>query len=186
MQYSVMVEYALHSLVYLIDIPEEESIGIKDLSEFQGLSETYLSKVLAKLAKAGIVSSTPGVKGGYRLAKAPEEVSFWDVIEAVEGVKPIFQCKNILKTNMMYVDKEHKLDKENKMDQEAQEAQEESSCACTSGNTTCLINLTMLEAEEHMRGLLRKKTLAWLNKELTHTLPEHVQTGTREYFFKKK
>jgi Rrf2 family protein len=183
MQYSVMVEYALHSLVYLIDISEEESIGIKDLSEFQGLSESYLSKVLAKLAKAGIVSSTPGVKGGYRLAKAPEEVSFWDVIEAVEGVKPIFQCKNILKTNMMYVDKEGKLDKENKIDQEDQE---EPSCACTSGNTTCLINLTMLEAEAHMREFLRKRTLAWLNKELANTLPEHVQTGTRNYFFKKK
>jgi Rrf2 family protein len=178
-----MVEYALHSLVYLIDIPEEESIGIKDLSEFQGLSETYLSKVLAKLAKAGIVSSTPGVKGGYKLAKAAEEVSFWDVIEAVEGIKPIFQCKNILKTNMMYVDKEDQLDKGNKNDQEDQE---ESSCACTSGNTSCTINLTMLEAEEHMREFLRKKTLAWLNKELTQTLPEHVQKGTREYFFKNK
>ena len=181
-----MVEYALHSLVYLIDIPEQESIGIKDLSEFQGLSETYLSKVLAKLAKAGIVSSTPGVKGGYRLAKAPEEVSFWDVIEAVEGLKPIFQCKNILKTNMMHVDKEDQLDKGNKNDQKAQKAQEESSCACTSGNTTCLINLTMLEAEEHMREFLRRKTLAWLKKELTLTLPEHVQKGTREYFFKNK
>lgn len=93
MQYSVMVEYALHSLVYLIDVPEEGSIGIKDLSEFQGLSETYLSKAFGKLSKADIVSSTPGVKGGYKLAKSPEEISFWDVIEAVEGVKPIFQCK---------------------------------------------------------------------------------------------
>lgn len=167
MQYSVMVEYALHSLVYLIDIPEGESIGIKDLSEFQGLSETYLSKVLGKLSKTGIVSSTPGVKGGYRLAKSPEEVSFWDVIEAVEGVKPIFQCKNILKTNKMYLDKEW------------------SSCACTSGNPSCTINLTMLEAEEYMREFLRSKTLAWLHKELDHSLPEKVRAGTREYFTSK-
>ncbi|MFF2886301.1 RrF2 family transcriptional regulator [Paenibacillus sp. NPDC057967] len=167
MQYSVMVEYALHSLVYLIDIPEEESIGIKDLSEFQGLSETYLSKVLGKLTKAGIVSSTPGVKGGYKLAKSPEEISFWDVIEAVEGTNPIFQCKNILKTNLMYADKDW------------------SSCDCSSGNPSCTINLTMLEAEGYMREFLRKKTLAWLNKELAHTLPEKVQTGTREYFIRK-
>lgn len=71
-----MVEYALHSLVYLIDVPPEESIGIKDLSEFQGLSETYLSKVLGKLSKAGIVSSVSGVKGGYKLSKKPEDISF--------------------------------------------------------------------------------------------------------------
>ncbi|AJS58533.1 Rrf2 family transcriptional regulator [Paenibacillus sp. IHBB 10380] len=165
MQYSVMVEYALHSLVYLIDVPEEESIGIKDLSEFQGLSETYLSKVFGKLSKSGIVSSTPGVKGGYKLAKSPEEISFWDVIEAVEGVKPIFQCKNVLKNNLMYLDKE--------------------CSSCTSANSSCMINLTMLEAEEYMREFLRNRTLAWLNDELNHVLPEKLRTDSREYFIRK-
>jgi Rrf2 family protein len=65
------------------------------LAEFQGLSETFLSKVFGKLSKAVIVSSVSGVKGGYRLSKSPEDISFWDVVEAVEGPKPIFQCKNI-------------------------------------------------------------------------------------------
>jgi len=166
MQYSVMVEYALHSLVYLIDIPEEESIGIKDLSEFQGLSETYLSKVFGKLSKSGIITSTPGVKGGYKLAKLPEEISFWDVIEAVEGKKPIFQCKNILKTNLMYGD-----------DVEC--------TSCTQSNPICTINLAMLEAEEHMREVLRKKTLAWLNRELDQVLPEKVRIDSRNYFMNK-
>ncbi len=165
MQYSVMVEYALHSLVYLIDVPEEESIGIKDLSEFQGLSETYLSKVFGKLSKARIVSSTPGVKGGYKLAKSPEEISFWDVIEAVEGVNPIFQCKNVLKNNLMHLDKE--------------------CSSCISANSSCTINLTMLEAEEYMREFLRNKTLAWLNNKLNHVLPEKLRTDSREYFIRK-
>ncbi|GAA0391377.1 Rrf2 family transcriptional regulator [Paenibacillus motobuensis] len=167
MQYSVMVEYALHSLVYLIDIPHEETIGIKDLSEFQGLSETYLSKVFGKLSRAGIVSSTPGVKGGYKLARLPEEISFWDVIEAVEGKKPVFQCKNILKTNLMYRDNEE-------------------CTSCTQSNPICTINLAMLEAEEQMRGALRNKTLAWLNRELDHVLPEKVRSDSRNYFRNKK
>ena len=38
MQYSVGVEYALHCLVYLINTSSKESVGIKDLAEFQGLS----------------------------------------------------------------------------------------------------------------------------------------------------
>ncbi len=76
MQYSVGVEYALHCLVYLINAPSKESVGIKDLAEFQGLSETFLSKVFGKLSKADIVNSVPGVKGGYRLAKSPEDISF--------------------------------------------------------------------------------------------------------------
>ncbi|MFP3669236.1 Rrf2 family transcriptional regulator [Priestia sp. SIMBA_032] len=165
MQYSVGVEYALHCLVYLIDTPSKESVGIKDLAEFQGLSETFLSKVFGKLSKAGIVSSVPGVKGGYRLAKSPEEISFWDVIEAVEGPKPIFQCKNIVQNGILYQDKD--------------------CSSCESSNSTCTINLAMLEAEEQMREFLRHKTLAWLDKELNRVLPEKQRTDTREYFAKK-
>lgn len=53
------------------------------------------SGAFEKLSKAGIVGSVPGVKGGYKLAKSPDEISFWDVVEAVEGAKPIFRCQNI-------------------------------------------------------------------------------------------
>lgn len=164
MQYSVMVEYALHSLVYLVDAPTKDSIGIKELSDFQGLSETYLSKVFGKLAKAGIVSSVPGVKGGYKLARSAEEISFWDVIEAVEGIKPIFQCKNILSKNLLY--------------------RNDQACAACSTNPTCTINLTMLEGEEYMREFFRNKTLAWLNTELDRVLPEKSRSDSREYFLK--
>lgn len=170
MSYSVGVEYALHCLVYLIDVPEKTSVGIKELSEFQGLSNTFLSKVFGKLSKAGIVCSVPGVKGGYKLARLPEEISFWDVVEAVEGVKPIFQCKNVLKNGLPYKDKEEFLN-----------------CAsCTSGNLSCPINLTMLQAEEQMRSFLRQKTLAQLHAELDDILPKGVRSFTKEYFTKDK
>ncbi|MFC5592034.1 RrF2 family transcriptional regulator [Sporosarcina soli] len=160
MQYSVGVEYALHCLVYLIDAPSEESVGIKDLAEFQGLSETFLSKVFGKLSKAGIVSSIPGVKGGYKLAKSPEDISFWDVVEAVEGPKPIFQCKNIKDNGYLYRE------------------------GCCSAPSFCTINLVMLEAEEKMRNYLRGQTLAWLNEELERTLPKQIREDTRKYFRK--
>jgi len=164
MKYSVMVEYALHSLVYLIDVPKNESIGIKDLSEFQGLSETYLSKVLGKLSKEGIVSSVSGVKGGYRLNRKPEDITFWDVVRAVEGEEPIFQCKNI-KANFAYQNKKQK-------------------CESCSSQSNCTINSVMLEAEEHMRNYLRSKTIAWLEEELLRTLPKE-QIEEAKNFFKK-
>ena len=160
MQYSVGVEYALHCLVYLIDVPSKESVGIKDLAEFQGLSETFLSKVFGKLSKAGIVSSVPGVKGGYRLSKSPEDISFWDVVEAVEGPKPIFQCKNIKDNGYLYRE------------------------GCCSSPSFCSINLVMLEAEEKMRDYLRSKTLLWLNEELDRVLPKQIRKDTQQYFSK--
>jgi Rrf2 family protein len=161
MQYSIGVEYGLHCLVYLIDIPTDTTIGIKELSAFQGISETYLSKIFGKLAKAGIVISVPGVKGGYKLAKSPSDISFWDVIEAVEGVTPIFQCKNIKNNSYLCRDEEY--------------------AACTRA-TPCLINLTMLEAEESMRNTLRSKTLTWLSEELDRVLTPQSRKDTREYF----
>lgn len=164
MQYSIGVEYGLHCLVYLIDIPPDSSIGIKDLSAFQGISETYLSKIFAKLTKAGIVSSVPGVKGGYRLAKSPEEISFWDVVEAIEGLKPIFQCKNIKDNGLLYRDNENS--------------------NCCSGTSACVINLVMLEAEENMRNFLRNKTLSWLNEDLDRVLSKQMRKDTRAYFEK--
>ena len=109
---------------------------------------------------AGIVSSVPGVKGGYRLSKSPEDISFWDVIEAVEGPKPIFQCKDIKNNDYLY---------------------RENYCSAPS---SCTINLVMLSAEEKMRDFLRSKTLSWLNEELDCVLPKQIREDTRKYFSK--
>ncbi|MGO4545018.1 Rrf2 family transcriptional regulator [Paenibacillus sp. 2TAB23] len=161
MQYSIGVEYGLHCLVYLIDIPKDSTIGIKELSAFQGVSETYLSKIFGKLSKAGIVSSIPGVKGGYKLAKPPEDITFWDVVEAVEGASPIFQCKNIKNNSYLCRDEEY--------------------AACTQASS-CVINIVMLDAEASMRNLLRNKTLTWLNEELDRVLTPQSRKETREFF----
>ena len=50
MKFSVGVEYAIHCLLYMVNMEDGKSIGIRDLSTFQGISETYLSKIYAKLS----------------------------------------------------------------------------------------------------------------------------------------
>ncbi|RKP51661.1 Rrf2 family transcriptional regulator [Cohnella endophytica] len=92
MKYSNATNYALHTIVYLAVAPTGKSLGVKPIADFQNLSPTYLSKIMAKLVKAGFVESTVGVNGGYRLTKKPEDVSFLDVIEAVEGQESLFEC----------------------------------------------------------------------------------------------
>ncbi|GAA5345922.1 BadM/Rrf2 family transcriptional regulator [Planifilum fimeticola] len=161
MHYSIGVEYALHCLVHLVDPPVDQPIGIKELAAFQGASESYLSKIFSRLAKAGIVRSTPGVKGGYELAKPPEEISFWDVVEAIEGPKPIFQCRNILDKCILY--------RENGMPPSLKSA-------------PCHINRIMLEAEQQMRDYLKEKNLMWLKQTLEQELPENIKTASREWF----
>ncbi|WP_142826393.1 Rrf2 family transcriptional regulator [Planococcus soli] len=92
MKYSNATNYALHTMVYLIWLPKASTVGVQDLAEFQKLSPTYLSKILTKLTKAGLIESTPGAKGGYKISKSPKEISFLDVIIAIEGESNLFNC----------------------------------------------------------------------------------------------
>ncbi|MBN7772157.1 Rrf2 family transcriptional regulator [Clostridium aminobutyricum] len=161
MQFSIGVEYALHCMLYMVDIPSGTSVGIKDLATYQGVSETYLSKVYTKLRKAGIIKSIPGVNGGYELARAPENITFWDIVEAIEGSSPLFQCAEIRQNEIL-------LDKNNLPD--------------THTKCPCLIKVVMLDAEEQMRQYLRNKTLAWLHDQVKNKIPEEHSKATMEWF----
>ncbi|WP_225744546.1 Rrf2 family transcriptional regulator [Marinilactibacillus sp. Marseille-P9653] len=92
MKFSKATNYALHSMVHLAMENTNEAVGVDTLAQRQKLSPTYLSKILTKLSKAGLIESTPGVKGGYRLVREPEECSFLDVIQATEGYESLLNC----------------------------------------------------------------------------------------------
>ena len=92
MKYSNATNYALHTMVHLLRLPQNNTIGVQELAEFQKLSPTYLSKILTKLTKGGLIESTPGAKGGYKISKSPNEISFLDVITAIEGDSKLFNC----------------------------------------------------------------------------------------------
>ena len=111
MKYSNATNYALHTMVHLIRVPQESTIGVQELAEIQKLSPTYLSKILTKLTKAGLIESTPGVKGGYKVSRSQHEVSFLDVIKAIEGDTNLFDCsihhEGCLIENVMRQAEEH-------------------------------------------------------------------------------
>ncbi|MFL5332079.1 MAG: RrF2 family transcriptional regulator [Geminicoccaceae bacterium] len=88
------VEYALHCLLWIAS-PLEHRPSARDLAELQGVSPTFLAKIFSKLEKAGIVEATEGIRGGYGLARPAETISVLDVIDAVEGHKPLFDCQEI-------------------------------------------------------------------------------------------
>ncbi|MFY0780684.1 Rrf2 family transcriptional regulator [Peribacillus simplex] len=92
MKYSRATNYALHTMVYLTITPKGKSIGVEQLAKLQELSPTYLSKILTKLVKAGLIESNPGVNGGYSIVRKSHEISFLDVIHAIEGKATLFNC----------------------------------------------------------------------------------------------
>ena len=92
MRYSNATNYALHTMVHLMLQPRGRLVGVQELAEMQHLSPTYLSKILTKLTKAGLIESTPGAKGGYKISRTKLEISFLDVINAIEGDTSLFDC----------------------------------------------------------------------------------------------
>lgn len=94
MKYSKATNYALHTMLYLVVATPHKPIGVQQLAERQEVSPTYLSKILTKLVKAGMIESASGANGGYRLKRNWEEISFLDIIHAVEGTASLFDCLN--------------------------------------------------------------------------------------------
>lgn len=76
--------YGLIAVKHLAERPRESSLSAKDLAEFYGLPQEALAKILQRLAKAGLLLSHHGIKGGYTLAREPHQVSVLDVIRASE------------------------------------------------------------------------------------------------------
>ncbi|AFL99130.1 MULTISPECIES: Rrf2 family transcriptional regulator [Desulfitobacterium] len=92
MKYSRATDYALHTVLFLARSESEKKLGVQELAEKQNVSSTYLSKILNKLVKEGMIHSSPGVNGGYSLSPRWEEITFLDIIQAIEGKSSLFDC----------------------------------------------------------------------------------------------
>lgn len=93
------VEWALHCCAVLAALPTDKRLSTKTLSEFHGVPKEYLSKALQSLSQAGLVDGTLGPKGGYRLSRPVQDITFLDIVEAVEGRKNTFNCTEIRGNN---------------------------------------------------------------------------------------
>lgn len=157
MQMSIGVEYAFHSLIYMVGAKAGATVAIKELAELNKLSESYLSKIFTKLRKAGLVRSVSGVNGGYELAKPADAISFWDIVEAIEGASYLFQCAEVRQNNIF-----------------AEASAPAPSCPC-------LIKTVLLNAEDEMRNYLKNKSLAWLHTEVYSSFTKEKRTAIGDW-----
>jgi Rrf2 family protein len=91
-QFSLSIEYAIHGLVYLASAGSDTATLVGDIAKATRVPESYLRKVFQLLARAGLVSSHRGVKGGFSLARVPAEITLKDVVEAIDGSLPAYTC----------------------------------------------------------------------------------------------
>jgi Rrf2 family protein len=154
MKLSEGIESGLHCALLLAMIPEEAVLPARALAEFHGVSESYLLKHLQSLAAGGILQAVPGPKGGYRLARQPDDITVLDVVQAIEGKGPAFRCTEI---------------------------RQRGPCPgkASSYRIPCAINQTMLRAESAWKDSLRSVTIADLVHQISGKVdPKSVHCAT--------
>jgi len=149
---TVNVEYGVHSLLWLAG-SGDTPISTRDIAELQGISHSLLAKILPRLEKAGIVRASEGVRGGYVLARPPERITFLEIVDAIEGRKPLFDCQEIRGRCAVF-------------------GNDPPSWAI---GGVCEVHVVMLRAEKAMRDSLASQTLADVGNSFAAKAP--VQFG---------
>lgn len=154
------VEWALHCCAILAQYPEHY-MPTKDLAEFHGVPKEYLSKALQALAQAKLIEGTLGPNGGYRLSRDPQQISFLEVVEAIEGKRGTFLCTSIINNNP---------------------------CLRKGEKSTevCDVARVMYQADEAWRKELRSVSMAELVQRVVAKLPAEQLERSRQWFLSKR
>ena len=135
---STGVEYGLHCLLYLSRSQASvETASVRDLAELQGIPADYLAKLFTKLAKANLVVATEGIRGCFSLARPADKITVHDVVVAIDGDKPLFDCLEIRDRCAVFED----------------------APPAWATRGVCSIHAVMQSAEKAMRHELRQHTL---------------------------
>jgi len=151
MRLSEGVEWGLHCCTVLAALPPGTALPASRLAEFHGVPTAYLAKHLQALARAGILESVPGGRGGYRLARPVDDITLLDVVEALEGKAPAFRCSEIRMRGP-------------------------AALPASQYRAACSITRAMHRAEQAWRAELRAQTIGDLLAELAQTInPKSIE-----------
>ena len=76
---------AMHAMTYLANHARKRPVAVAEIAEHYTVSKDHLNKVLQRLKRAGLVKSTRGPRGGFRLAKPAEQISLLTIYESIDG-----------------------------------------------------------------------------------------------------
>ena len=95
MRLSEGVEWGIHAAALLALVPPPRCVSAARLAEYHGIPGPYLAKHLQAMTRAGVLESVSGPAGGFRLARPATQVTVLDVVEAIDGTDPAFECTEI-------------------------------------------------------------------------------------------
>ena len=92
MKLSTRTRYGIRAVIELAQHEGKRPLQLKVIAERQGISVKYLEQLMSLLRSSGFVRSIRGSKGGYILARAPEQVTLSEVFRCLEGPVTTAEC----------------------------------------------------------------------------------------------
>jgi Rrf2 family protein len=143
-------EWVLHAVTSLAQLGPGGMASAAQLAAHHDVPPAYLAKQLQALVRDGVLNATTGPRGGFRLARPPEQITLLQVIEAVDGTSPFYTCNEIRQRGRGAVPPEQ----------------------C---RRTCTIAARMAQAEAAWRQSLATVTVADIVTSLPRGLPERTR-----------
>lgn len=95
MKLSTKSRYGVRAALFLALAQQDGVVMTHEIAERQRLPETYLEQLMLAMRKAGLLSSVRGAKGGYMLAKHPDEITLAQIVISLEGSLNIADCADV-------------------------------------------------------------------------------------------
>lgn len=92
MEITRQADYAVRAMIHLGSVPPDTRVSSAAISKAQRVPLPFLTKVIAQLVHAGLVTTSRGMGGGVSLTRSPEEITLLDILEAVEGPITLNRC----------------------------------------------------------------------------------------------
>ena len=134
LQVSRKIDYGLRAMIFLASVAGDAIVPFREVAHAMHIPEDFLAKILKTLVNGGLVASARGARGGYRLARPATEISFLDIIAAIEGPIQLNVCL-------------------------AESSKGKDSCGLTS---SCTMHSVWREGQDRMLEVYRKSMLAEL------------------------
>lgn len=92
MMFSTRAEYGVRVMVDLARRGGVDPVPLGEIADGEGLPLAYLEHLVARLRRADLIESRRGARGGYLLARPPEQITMAEVVEALEGRIAPIEC----------------------------------------------------------------------------------------------
>lgn len=92
MQITRQADYALRAMIYLAQLGNTQRAATSQIAQVQHIPPSFLAKIISQLSIAGLIHTSRGARGGVSLARAAEEISILEVVEAIDGPIAVNEC----------------------------------------------------------------------------------------------